>query len=141
MAVSCYSCQVLGGIVQHSAQIDDTAIDNMTRSSGRTEHQYNTKPRVGNILANPSPLLHKWKANGYVIVCQMFLICLLVDERTPGCHQWITIQHAGSNFNCSLNCSLLLLLYNSPFIFHICFRKTLLLKKGKEIRMTVFFQS
>ena len=137
MAVSCYSCQVLGGIVQHSAQIDDTAIDNMTRSSGRTEHQYNTKPRVGNILANPSPLLHKWKANGYVIVCQMFLICLPADERTPGCYQWITIQHAGSNFNCSL----LLLLYNSPFIFHICIRKTLLLEKRKGNQNDCFFQS
>lgn len=92
----------LVGVVLHSTQIDDTAIDNMTRSSGRIEHQYNTEPGVGNILANPSPLLHKWKANGYVIVCQMFLICVPVDERTPGCHQWITIQHAGSNFNCSL---------------------------------------
>ena len=118
----------------------------MTRSSGRIEHQYNTEPGVRNILADPSPLLHKWKENGYVVVCQMFLICVPVDERTPGCHHWITIQHAGSNFNCSLLgvtfiavCCYRYTTFHSFFISapgkHYCW------KKGKEIRMTGFFFS
>ena len=65
----------LVGVVLHSKQIDDTAIDNMTRSSGRIEHQYNTEPGVGNILANPSPLLHKRKANGCHCLSNVFNLC------------------------------------------------------------------